>query len=74
MGFYKTGTRSMNKLNFPLDITFVRQKGIEARALNVGLFTNFLDKPNKNCLSMLKTNLYTLLLRGQVGLSNCSKL
>ena len=38
MGFYKTATRSMEKLTFQLDVTFVGENGIDSIALKAELF------------------------------------
>ena len=39
MGFYKTATGSMEKLTFPLDVTFVAENPIDAGVLKAELFT-----------------------------------
>ena len=39
MGFYKTATGSMEKLTFPLDVTFVGENEIDAGALKTEPFT-----------------------------------
>ena len=44
MNFYKTATGSMEKLIFPLDVTFVGENGIDAGALKAELFTNVFEQ------------------------------
>ena len=44
MGFYKTATGSMEKLTFPLDVTFVGENGIDAGALKAELFTKVFEQ------------------------------
>ena len=44
MGCYKTATESMEKLTFPLDVTFVGKNGIEAGALKAELFTKVFEE------------------------------
>ena len=43
-GFYKTATGSMEKLTFPLDVTFVGENGIDAGDLKAELFTKIFEQ------------------------------
>ena len=43
MGFYKTATGSMEKLTFPLDVTFVGENGIDAGDLKAELFAKIFE-------------------------------
>ena len=42
--FYKTATGSMEKLTFPLDITFVGENGIDAGVLKAELFAQVFEQ------------------------------
>ena len=41
---FKTAAGSMEKLTFPLDVTFVRENGIDAGALKAELFTKIFEQ------------------------------
>ena len=53
MVLYKTATVSMDKLTFPLDVTYLRENRIDVGVLKA---ERFLSKPNMKCLNMPQTN------------------
>ena len=67
MGFYKTATGSIEKLTFPLDVTFVGEKGIDAGALRPELFTKVFVQAKQELFEHVEDKHWCLILKRSGG-------
>ena len=63
MGFYKTATGSMEKLTFPLDVTFVGENGIDAGAPKPELFTKVFVQAKQELFEHVEDKRWCLILK-----------
>ena len=63
MGFYKTATGSMEKLTFPLDVTFVGENGIDAAAPKPELFTKVFVQAKQELFEHVEDKPWCLILK-----------
>ena len=73
MVFYNTSTVSMDKLTFLLDVTYLRENGIDVGVLKAELFTNVFEKAKHKVFENVQNKLWCLICKMPGENFKCSR-
>ena len=73
MVFYNTSTVSMDKLTFLLDVTYLRENGIDVGVLKAELFTNVFEKAKHKVFEHVQNKLWCLICKMPGENFKCSR-
>ena len=73
MVFYNTSTVSMDKLTFLLDVTYLRENGIDVGVLKAELFANVFEKAKHKVFEHVQNKLWCLICKMPGENFKCSR-